>query len=95
MATSRSKNFVGTQNPQLQGTLCCQFDQINSPGSFVLNHTGSLLRIPEDALSPGRSPSISEVSNDPWVVTKISDDPYMPLTKARLTAADLDLEVNF
>lgn len=29
------------------------------------------------------------------IVTKLSDDPYMTLTKARIVAADLDLEVNF
>jgi len=28
-------------------------------------------------------------------VTRISDDPYLPMTKARMIAADLDLPVNF
>jgi hypothetical protein len=29
------------------------------------------------------------------MVTRISDDPYVSLTKARMIAADLDLPVNF
>jgi hypothetical protein len=29
------------------------------------------------------------------IVTKLTDDPYITITKARLLAADLDLEVNF
>ena len=28
-------------------------------------------------------------------VTKLSDDPYLPLTKARMIAANNDLVVNF
>jgi hypothetical protein len=35
------------------------------------------------------------VANEPWVVKRLSDDPYVPLTKARMIAADLDLPVNF
>ena len=29
------------------------------------------------------------------IVTKLSDDPFIPLTKARMIAADLDHAVNF
>jgi hypothetical protein len=80
---------------QRAGIMTCEFDQINSAGVYVENRTGSLMRIPEDALIPGRSPAIEILSTDPWVVTKISSDPYLPLTKARLIAADLDLVVHF
>ncbi len=75
--------------------LTCDFAQINSPGCYVLNHTGTLLRVPEDALIPGRSPAIDTVSSHPWIVTKISADPFIPLTQARMTAADLDLHIDF
>ncbi len=54
-----------------------------------------LLRIPADALIPGRSPAIEVLSDEPWLVTKISEDPFLPLTKARMIAADLDLQVRF
>jgi len=71
------------------------FEEISSPGCYILKQTGTLLRVPPDALVPGRSPAIDVVSKDQWFVAKISNDPYMVLSKARLVAADLDLPVNF
>lgn len=71
------------------------FDRISQPGCFVFNKTGDLVRIPDDALVEGRSPTIDVVSNEPWLMTKISSDPYLPLGKARAVAADMDLQINF
>jgi hypothetical protein len=71
------------------------FEQINSPGCYILRQTGTLLRVPPDALIPGRSPAIDVVSKDQWLVSKISSDPYITLSKARAVAADFDLPVNF
>ena len=73
----------------------CNFDQIENPGTYVQCRSGTLLRVPEDALAPGRSPRIEILTTEPWMVTRLSDDPYVPLTKARMIAADLDLPVNF
>lgn len=77
------------------GLLTCEFGQINAPGVYIEIQTGTMVRIPEDALIPGRSPSLEVISNNPWVVTKISNDPYVPITKARMIAANLDLPTNF
>ena len=71
------------------------FERISQPGCFVFNRTGDLLRVPDDALLPGHSPAIDIVSKEPWLVTKIANDPYLPLGKARSLAADMDLYVNF
>jgi len=71
------------------------FRRISEPGCFVINHTGDLLRVPDDAVELGRSPTIDIVSKNDWTVTKISNDPYMPLRSARMLAADLDLFINF
>ncbi len=71
------------------------FERISQPGCFVLNRTGDLVRIPDDALVEGRSPTIDVVSREPWHMTKISNDPYLPLRKARAVAADMDLQINF
>lgn len=73
----------------------CNFDQIETPGTYVECRTGTLMRVPDDALAPGRSPRIEIVADEPWTVTRLSDDPYLALTKARMIAADLDLPVNF
>ena len=71
------------------------FDQINQPGCYVCQWSGHLCRVPEDGIAPGRSPLINMVGCDPLFVTKISDNPYIPLTKARLFAANWDVNVNF
>ena len=77
---------VGSQVP---------FESVNEPGTYVSNWTGHLVRIPEDGIQLGRSPLIEIRGKEPMMVTKISDDPFCCLSKARLTAADLDLNVNF
>jgi hypothetical protein len=71
------------------------FEQINEPGCYICNWTGHLMRVPEDGVQPGRSPLINMIGHDPLFVTKISDNPYIPVTKARLLAANWDVNVNF
>ena len=71
------------------------FESINEPGTYLSNWSGHLLRVPEDAIKPGRSPVIEIRGNEPMVVTKLSDDPFVCISKARLTAANLDQNVNF
>ena len=71
------------------------FDQINEPGCYVCNWSGHLLRVPDDGIAAGRSPLINMVGYDPLYVTKISDWPYIPVTKARMLAANWDVNVNF
>ncbi len=71
------------------------FSEIQDPGSYVSNQTGHLVRIPEDAVKADRTPVIDLVANEPLMFSKISDNPFISLTKARLLACDLDLPVNF
>ena len=71
------------------------FDQITETGTYVCNWSGHLLRLPEDAVKPGRSPVIDMRGKEQLFVTKISQDPFISLTKARIIASDLDQEVNF
>ena len=71
------------------------FEAIEAPGSYICNWSGHLLRIPDDAVKSGRSPVVSLKGPDTLFVTKICNDPYIPVTKARLLAADCDVTVNF
>jgi len=71
------------------------FDQINEPGAYICHWSGHLLRIPEDGVSPGRSPMVNFVGNEALFTTKINDNPWITLTKARMLAANCDLNVNF
>ena len=81
-----SKKGIG---PQIQ------FDSIEGPGTYLCNWSGHLLRVPEEAIQAGHSPLMDVVANEPLFVTKLSDNPYLTRAKARLLAADQDLEVNF
>ena len=71
------------------------FEGINDPGCYICNWSGHLLRVPEDGVAPGRSPLINMIGHEPLFVTKVSDNPYIPLTKAKMVASNLDCAVNF
>lgn len=94
MSTTTDTTKKGTFSGSHSGTVI-PFDQINEPGCYICNWTGHLLRVPEDGVAPGRSPLINMIGHDPLFVTKISDNPYIPVTKARLLAANWDVCVNF
>ena len=87
-ATDKTKHAFGVGASFL-------FEDINAPGAYIESWSGYLLRVPEDGFKSGRSPLISLVGREPLFVTKISDNPYITLMKAREVASNLDLEVNF
>ena len=72
-----------------------RWDSVNEPGTYYSNWSGHMIRIPDYALKPGFSPVIEILGCKPMIITKLSGDPYLPLSKARMVAADLDLEVGF
>ena len=71
------------------------FEGISEPGAYIANWSGHLIRVPQDGVAQGRSPLINIVGMQPLTVTKISDNPFVTLTKARLLAANFDMNVNF
>jgi hypothetical protein len=83
--TSESEG-IGTQLP---------FEAIQEPGCYICNWSGHLLRVPDDAVAQGRSPLMMIRGKEPLFVTKISDDPFVQVSKARIRAADKDVCVNF
>jgi hypothetical protein len=72
-----------------------RFDALDTPGCYVSNWSGHLIRVPEDALKQGNSPMIEVRGREPMIVTKLSNDPYLTISKARMIAADLDVSVEF
>ncbi len=89
-----TNGFTTTYGSKTVGTTI-PFDAINEPGAYICNWSGHLLRVPEDGVTAGRSPLINIVGNEPLTVTKISENPYITLTKAKLLASNFDLNVNF
>lgn len=72
------------------------WNEIVEPGAYVFMEGGSLARVPGDALVEGRSPTITlNARAGALTVRKLSDDPYVPISKARQLAADHDCPVNF
>ncbi len=74
---------------------CVPFDSIQEPGAYICNWSGHLLRIPEDGVAPGRSPLINIVGPEALFCTKICENPFVTITKARILASNFDLPVNF
>ncbi len=71
------------------------FDAITSAGAYVCNWSGHLLRVPEHSLLPGGPLALNLVGGEPLTVTKISDDPDLPLSKARGLAQSYGVSVGF
>ena len=92
-----SPTTTGTSTQESTGCKGIQipFESIDHPGCYVCNWSGHLLRVPEDGVAPGRSPLINIVGQQQLFVTKISDNPYITVTKARMLACNCDLAVSF
>lgn len=92
--TNATKTSTVSEHAAASG-MRIQFDSIQEPGAYICNWSGHLLRIPDDAVAPGRSPLVNVIGLEPLYVTKISDNPFVTLTKARMLACNLDVSVNF
>ena len=92
--TNATKTSTVSEHAAASGTRI-QFDSIQEPGAYICNWSGHLLRIPDDAVAPGRSPLVNVIGLEPLYVTKITDNPFVTLTKARMLASNLDISVNF
>ena len=80
---------------QAHGFTTFAFEDICEPGAYICNWSGHLLRVPEDGVIAGRSPMLNIVGAEPLTVTRISENPYITLTRAKLVASNADLNVNF
>ena len=68
-----------------------QLTWISEPGCYVCTRTGQLLRVPTN-VTPSWFAALGNVDDGLEGYTKISDNPFIPLTPARLIAANLDIE---
>jgi hypothetical protein len=71
------------------------WEDLETPGFYVSRGTGNGYRIPAEALIKGASPVIEQVSAQPSRLVKVSDNPFVPLIKARNLAANCNIEPNF
>ena len=92
--TTATQGTTTTESGASCGTTI-PFESIQEPGCYICNWSGHLLRVPQDGVAPGRSPLISIFGTEQLFVTKISDNPFIPVTKAKMVASNLDCNVNF
>jgi|HubBroStandDraft_5_1064220.scaffolds.fasta_scaffold14926_4 hypothetical protein len=71
------------------------WEDLEMPGFYVCRATGNGYRVPAEALIKGASPVIEQVSAQPSRLVKVSDNPFVPLIKARNLAANCNVEPNF
>jgi hypothetical protein len=71
------------------------WEAINEPGAYVERGSGDLYRFPKESLIPGASPAIVKESHGASVLVKLSDDPFITTFRARLLAAQHNIEPNF
>ncbi len=89
-----TRTYTQAESTGCQGTQI-PFESINQPGCYVCNWSGHLLRVPEDGVAQGRSPLINIIGLQQLFVTKLNENPFIPVTKARMLAANWDIAVNF
>jgi len=67
---------------------------ITEPGTYVCNWSGHLIRAPRDGFGANLH-AMSLVAHRRLAFTKISDNPFVTLSRARVIAANSDLLVSF
>ena len=95
MPTNRTTHMSTRETTKNVRRVTVPFNEISEMGTYYDHDTGWLFRMPEESLSPGHSPVLNIVSGDENLLTKISDDPWIPVNKAREICSNLDFEVNF
>ena len=89
-----SGNAFGMRRTMLLDGVRVPLDTVTAPGAYVCNWSGHLLRVPEQSLCAGVL-TVNMVGGEPLIVTKISDDPDLPIAQARGRAWSLGLSVGF
>jgi len=72
----------------------CAWEEINQPGAYVSRDTGRLFRIPKEPLGAGASPVIHQENENGDKFVKVSDDPYVTTLKAKMAAAENNIQPN-
>ena len=86
---------ISKQTPVTNLGATVPFDEICDAGAYVCNWSGHLLRVADPVQLNGRTAAINIVGNAPLTVTKISDNPMLPLSVAKQQAARLAVHATF
>lgn len=92
---SEGRQSTSIQPQHRSALLQTTWEELREPGAYVEEGTGDLFRVPQEALITGASPIIARVSNGASRLVRVSENPAVPLVKARMVAADHNIEPNF
>ena len=70
-------------------------EQVSQPGAYVCRGTGDLIRVTSSGPAGMESELIRKHHDESMYVTLVSADPFIPISQARIAAANLDLDVDF
>ena len=93
MATDQQKPLF--ENPNALAVKWIPLAELSQSGAYVAKETGDLIRVPPDGESTGEEELFGKGATQQLLVAKVSDNPFIPITKARLAAAALDIEISF
>lgn len=77
------------------GVVLLKFNESGIHNRNLSRATGNGYRVPAEALIRGASPVIEQVSANPSRLVRLSENPFIPLVKARNLAANCNIEPNF
>ena len=69
--------------------------EITEPGAYVCSRTGDLFRVVGRGAFSNEAELIEKHGTEPIYVTRISNDPFIRISQARVAAANMDIEVSF
>ena len=87
--------LVSKDDPCLPDVPWFSLDQVTELGAYVCRSSGDLVRIVASGQPMGAEKLLENADPASIFVTQISTDPFVPITRARIEAADRDIDVNF
>jgi hypothetical protein len=92
---SEGRQSTSIQLQHRSAPLQTTWEDLREPGAYVEEGSGNLFRVPQEALITGTSPITARVSNGASRLVRVNENPAVPLVKARMVAADHNIEPNF
>ena len=92
--TSKTTSSTATCTTTMPGTTCT-INEISSPGCYVCNWNGSLLRVNESCFDSSNNTWFSFCSNDTLTVTFLCENPYTSIGECRDLAKTYRVPCNY
>lgn len=89
-----STHYAKAQRHQVPTLPTMDLDRIDAPGAYIMHSEGLLMRIPPEALCE-KGPVWSITASTPLRVSRVSNDPWIAIGKAREIATENHLSANF